>query len=53
MTSFVVGINHKTAPIDIREKFFLTSTEQDLLLAKLKNNPAVAGRRHQKAKLFK
>lgn len=41
MTSIVVGINHKTAPINIREKFFLASTEQDLLLAKLKNNPAV------------
>lgn len=41
MTLIVVGVNHKTAPIEIREKFFLTSTEQDLLLAELKNNPAV------------
>ena len=37
----IVGINHKTAPIEIREKFFLSSIEQDLLLAELKCNPAV------------
>ena len=41
MTLIVVGVNHKTAPIDIREKFFLTPIEQDLLLAELRNNPAV------------
>src|SRR3990167_2132421 len=37
----VVGINHKTAPIEIREKFFLSSLEQDLLLSELKCNPSV------------
>ncbi len=38
----IVGINHKTAPIDIRERFFLTPAESDLLLLELKNNPAVS-----------
>lgn len=37
----VVGINHKTAPIEIREKFFLNSLEQDLLLSELKSSPSV------------
>lgn len=37
----VFGINHKTAPIDIREKFFLNSLEQDILLSDLKCDPAV------------
>lgn len=36
-----VGINHKTAPISIREKFYLNSTQQDLLLSDLKSNPAI------------
>ncbi len=39
MNLFVLGINHKTAPIDIREKFYLTSTEQDLFLAGLRLEP--------------
>ena len=38
----VIGLNHKTAPIDVREKFFLNSTQQDLLLLELKNHPLVA-----------
>src|SRR3989338_1127663 len=37
----VVGINHKTAPIEVREKFFLSSLEQDMLLSELKCNPSV------------
>ena len=37
----VFGINHKTAPIEIREKFFLNPPQQDLLLSELKSNPAV------------
>ena len=41
MNLIAIGINHKTAPIDVREKFFLTSTEQDLLLSELKCNPAI------------
>ena len=41
MNLIVTGINHKTAPIEIREKFFLSSTEQDLVLSELKCNPSV------------
>lgn len=41
MEIIVVGINHKTAPISIREKFYLNSTQQDLLLSDLKSDPAV------------
>lgn len=41
MYTVVVGINHKTAPIEIREKFFLTPIQQDLLLCELKNDVAV------------
>ncbi|MCA9408066.1 MAG: glutamyl-tRNA reductase, partial [Candidatus Omnitrophica bacterium] len=41
MNLFTIGINHKTAPIDIREKFYLNATQQRLLLSELKNNPAV------------
>ncbi len=39
---FITGINHKTAPIEIREKFFLNPIQQDLLLSELKANPSVA-----------
>jgi len=41
MNLIAVGINHKTAPIDIREKFFLNSMEQDLLLTELRCNPSI------------
>ena len=41
MHIIVFGLNHKTSPIEIREKLFLNSTQQDLLLSELKNNPAV------------
>lgn len=41
MNIFAVGINHKTAPISIREKFYLNSIQQDLLLSELKSDPAV------------
>ncbi|OGX06136.1 MAG: glutamyl-tRNA reductase [Omnitrophica WOR_2 bacterium GWA2_47_8] len=37
----VVGINHKTAPIEVREKFFLSAIHQDLLLSELKSHPQV------------
>ncbi len=33
----VIGINHKRAPIEIRERFSLSQTEQKLLLSELKN----------------
>jgi len=36
-----IGISHKTAPIDIREKFYLDETGRRLLLSELKNSPAV------------
>ncbi len=35
----VIGLNHKTAPIEIREKFCLRPTDQELLLAELRNDP--------------
>ncbi len=38
----IVGLNHKTAPIEIRERFFLNPQECDLLLLELKNNPDVS-----------
>ncbi|MBF0489043.1 MAG: glutamyl-tRNA reductase [Candidatus Omnitrophica bacterium] len=37
----IIGLNHKTAPIEVREKFFLNPAQQDLLLLELKNNPLV------------
>ncbi|OGX40942.1 MAG: glutamyl-tRNA reductase, partial [Omnitrophica WOR_2 bacterium RIFCSPLOWO2_12_FULL_50_9] len=36
-----IGISHKTAPIDIREKFYLDETGRRFLLSELKNNPTV------------
>jgi len=41
MLIFIFGINHKTAPIEIREKFFLNPTQQDLLLSELKSLPHI------------
>lgn len=41
MNIIVVGISHKNAPLEIREKFSLTETQQDLLLSELKNNPSI------------
>ncbi len=39
---FIIGLNHKTAPIHIREKFYLNPQQQDLLLSELKSHPQVA-----------
>jgi len=39
--TIVLGLNHKTAAIEVREKFFLNPTQQDLLLSELKSNPSV------------
>ena len=36
------GINHKTAPIEIREKFYLNGLQQELLLTELKLQPKVS-----------
>lgn len=41
MTTFVIGLNHKTAPIEVREKLFLSALQQDLLLSELKNHAEV------------
>ncbi len=38
---FIVGLSHKTAPIEIREKFYLNPLQQDLLLSALKNHPLI------------
>jgi glutamyl-tRNA reductase len=37
----VIGINHKRASLEIRERFSLTETQQKLLLSELKNRPDV------------
>lgn len=42
MNIVAVGISHKNTPLEIREKFSLTETQQDLLLSELKNDPSVA-----------
>jgi len=39
----VIGLNHKTAPIEVREQFFLNPLQQDLLLSEFKSNPHIAG----------
>jgi glutamyl-tRNA reductase len=41
MKILMVGINHKTSPIETREKFFLAPLERELLLSELKNDPSV------------
>jgi len=41
MKILTVGINHKTSPIEIREKFFLAPMERELLLSAFKNDPSV------------
>ncbi|MBF0511523.1 MAG: glutamyl-tRNA reductase [Candidatus Omnitrophica bacterium] len=38
---FIIGLSHKTAPIEIREKFYLNPTQQDLFLSELKCHPLV------------
>jgi glutamyl-tRNA reductase len=38
---FITGLSHKTAPIDVREKFYLNPAQQDLLLLELKNHPLI------------
>ncbi len=39
----VIGISHKTAPIEVREKFCLSAIEQELLLSQLKLRNEVLG----------
>jgi len=38
---YIVGLSHKVAPIEIREKFYLNPLQQDLLLSELKNHPLI------------
>lgn len=38
MDIFLIGISHKTAPIEIREKFYLKTLERELFLSKLHNS---------------
>ncbi|HRZ86559.1 MAG TPA: glutamyl-tRNA reductase [bacterium] len=37
----VIGVSHKTAPIEVRERFYLKPLERELLLSTLRNSPAV------------
>ncbi|PIW62606.1 MAG: hypothetical protein COW13_02590, partial [Candidatus Omnitrophica bacterium CG12_big_fil_rev_8_21_14_0_65_50_5] len=39
---YSLGISYKTAPIDVREKFYLTPIERELFLSEVKNDPRVA-----------
>ena len=41
MNIIAIGINHRTSPIETREKFFLRSIDRELLLSELKNQPSV------------
>ncbi|MBF0386378.1 MAG: glutamyl-tRNA reductase [Candidatus Omnitrophica bacterium] len=41
MPLVLVGVNHKTCPLEVREKFFIQSVEKDLLLAEFRNDPRV------------
>lgn len=43
MNILAAGINHKTSPIDIREAFYLTPIERELVLSELKNDPRITG----------
>jgi glutamyl-tRNA reductase len=42
MNIVVVGISHKTASVETREKFYLKEAEREILLSELKNDAAVA-----------
>lgn len=41
MNMFTVGLNHKTCPVEVREKFYLKLAERELLLSQLKDDPCV------------
>lgn len=41
MNIIVLGMNHKNAPLEIREQFSLSEPQQELLLSELKNNPSI------------
>ncbi len=37
----MVGLNHRTSSIEVREKFYFSSEEKEILLSELKNDPKV------------
>src|SRR3990167_5175743 len=41
MRFIVIGISHKTCPVEAREKFFLRPVERELLLSQFKNETAI------------
>jgi len=41
MKIITVGINHKTSPIELREKFYLSVLERELLIAEFKSDASV------------
>lgn len=41
MNLMMAGISHKTAPLGIRERFYLSETERELLLSTYQSSPAV------------
>ncbi|MBF0489030.1 MAG: glutamyl-tRNA reductase [Candidatus Omnitrophica bacterium] len=41
MKILTVGINHKTSSIDLREKFYLSPLERELLISDFKTDPSV------------
>ena len=41
MNLTMIGLNHKTASIEVREKFYLSPSERELVLSELKNDPRV------------
>lgn len=42
MNVHVIGISHRTASVEVREKFFLRPLEREIVLNALHNDPAVA-----------
>ncbi len=41
MNLILVGLNHKTAPIEVREKFFCSAAQQELFLSELKSHALI------------
>src|SRR3989338_8735637 len=39
MNILVMGINHTTAPMEIREKFYFAQAKQELCISEMKNHP--------------
>ena len=41
MSLVIAGVNHRTAPIEVREKLAFSSSEQTAVLSQLRSNPSV------------